>query len=193
MVMFENDWIFNVILPQSGWKDWHIGNISQSNSVPPEMFAGVTVLSLFRCSNPRFYFLHQAPKNNPIHSSVSRLVIYAPMLGHPSQCQDNYTDGSSIHVWKPCDRSRYGGSWWEEQEMKPAFGWRRHSLRCWRFSDDTHTMSTARRGAELQPHGWKHMKQGNYRIEACLTERKRTVYGQAGIIKLCCCSGQKKD
>lgn len=122
------------------------------------------VLSLFRCSNPRFCFLHQTPKNNPIHSSVSRLVIYAPMLGHPSQCQDNYTDGSSIHVWKPCYRSRYGGSWWEELEMRPAFGWRRHSLRCWRFSDDTHTMSTARQGAELQPHGWKHMKHGYYRI-----------------------------
>lgn len=157
------------------------------------MFVTVTVLSLFRRSNPRFYFLHQAPKNNPIHSSVSRLVIYAPMLGHPSQCQDNYTDGSSIHVWKPCDCSRYGGSWWEELEMRPAFGWRRHSLRCWRFSDDTHTMSTARQGAELQPHGWKHMKHGYYSIEACLTERERTVYGPAGIIKLCCCSGQKKD
>lgn len=71
MVMFENDWIFNVILPQSGWKAWHIGNISLSNSLPPEMFVTVTVLSLFRHSNPRFYFLHQAPKNNPIHSCLT--------------------------------------------------------------------------------------------------------------------------
>lgn len=44
MVMFENDWIFYASLPHSGWKDWHIGNRSQSNLLPLEMFVTVTLL-----------------------------------------------------------------------------------------------------------------------------------------------------
>lgn len=47
MVMFENDWIFYASLPHSGWKDWSIGNRSESNFLPVE-----TLVTLFYSFSP---------------------------------------------------------------------------------------------------------------------------------------------
>lgn len=74
-----------------------------------------------------------------------------------------------------------------EPEMRPAPGegdtvWTR-----WRFSDDPHTMSTAKDGVELQPCGSKHMKRGYYSLSLTHSRDTRGCEGQAGIIKLSCC------
>lgn len=71
-----------------------------------------------------------------------------------------------------------------QTETRPAPGegdtvWAR-----WRFSDDPHTMSTAKDGVELQPHGSKHMTLGYCRVSAWLTQGKTAVEVKQGSLNL---------
>lgn len=56
-----------------------------------------------------------------------------------------------------------------EMETRPALGEGDTVGACWRFSDDPHTLLTAKDGVELEPHGCKHMKHGYYKVSVWLT------------------------
>lgn len=56
-----------------------------------------------------------------------------------------------------------------ETETRPGLGEGDTVWACWRFSDDLHTMLTAKDGVELEPRGCKHVKHGYYKVSALLT------------------------